>query len=405
MKKILLLFVLLIPNKALRKKARTYLKRTSFNFHFFSKSGLNLFLNSPVREDTILVIEMNNCHGEVVPGYAKYFLDLGYYADVLIAGDVYNENPFCRFKDHRLRIFNLGFPFIEKIGQERFSQYERIFLTSLSPSTPHEIFGAYPAMLRFLRDLPHGKKKTLVVEHDLAKLKTKDGFGHLGGGDFITLGPFRQGWMVNPHYFGDIHYAPKNKTTTFITVGEIHPAVKNHSLLLQVLEGLIAKNIDFKVIVIGKGGSHSLSETFLPHIEFRGRVNFQTLYDSMEKADFFLPLLDPEEPRHNRYFTSGVTGSAQLIYGFLTPPIIHEKFANFYGFNNKNSVIYHNCLEDSLEKAICMPGDTYLTIRKSLEKLRDDIYLKSINNLRKIIDSEMCGQTCCEFGGEKTDEA
>lgn len=64
------------------------------------------------------------------------------------------------------------------------------------------------------------------------------------------------------------------------------------------------------------------------------------MYEAMRRADYFLPLLDPGNPAHNRYTTTGVTGSAQLVYGFAKIPVIHEKFASFYGFNDRNALLY-----------------------------------------------------------------
>ncbi len=44
------------------------------------------------------------------------------------------------------------------------------------------------------------------------------------------------------------------------------------------------------------------------------------MYEAMRRAERFPPLLDPGNPAHNRYITTGVTGSAQLVYGFCENP-------------------------------------------------------------------------------------
>ena len=49
--------------------------------------------------------------------------------------------------------------------------------------------------------------------------------------------------------------------------------------------------------------------------------DFPAMYEAMRRADYFLPLLDPGNPAHDRYITTGITGSALLrLYGFAKIP-------------------------------------------------------------------------------------
>lgn len=41
-------------------------------------------LRATIRENSVLIVETNTCHYEVIPGYAKYFSELGYNVDVAV---------------------------------------------------------------------------------------------------------------------------------------------------------------------------------------------------------------------------------------------------------------------------------------------------------------------------------
>ena len=98
-----------------------------------------------------------------------------------------------------------------------------------------------------------------------------------------------------------------------------------------------------------------------------------------------MPLLDPENPAHDRYLTTGVTGSAQLIYGFAKVPVIHSKFAEFYRFNNSNAIVYNGDMADAMMRAINISGAEYETMRNELITTANEIKRESIDNLQEIL--------------------
>lgn len=378
---------IIIPNKRLRRKVRTYIKRFYFKgiFKFSPNKELINFNERVVRTNSVLMIEINSFHGEVLPGFAKYLLDLGYNVDLLITEEVYNEQPFKLFKDERINIFKLGFPDIEKIQKEKFNEYEFIFMSSSSKfSRPSPVYGAYSSMKRFLQDTPQGKNPTIFVYHDIEEVnKNSHKNNEL---KVITLGNIKGGKMVNPHYFGDVKITDKNDKTVFLTAGYINPKAKNHDLLLKAIKDLSDKNLNFEVVVIGGGDLKNIPEEAKNYIKFKGRLNFPDMYKELESADFFLPLLDPNNEAHERYITTGVTGSSQLIYGFLKPTIIHGKFSNFYGYNDKNSIIYYDDFSNKMSEAIQMKQSEYKEKQDNLKKLSNKIYEESLNNLRDLIN-------------------
>ena len=63
------------------------------------------------------------------------------------------------------------------------------------------------------------------------------------------------------------------------------------------------------------------------------------------------------------------------------------KFANVYGFSAENAVVYSNNTDLGLSmwKAIDMSDAEYEGIRNNLIRVSDDIYNKSLENLKKAL--------------------
>lgn len=63
------------------------------------------------------------------------------------------------------------------------------------------------------------------------------------------------------------------------------------------------------------GDNLVFDEEIAPYFDMRGRLSYKEMFTAMEEADFFLCLLDPENPAHERYISTGTSGGFQLIYG------------------------------------------------------------------------------------------
>ena len=105
------------------------------------------------------------------------------------------------------------------------------------------------------------------------------------------------------------------------------------------------KYLIFHVTIIGGRIENKLkvllNKTHLyKYVTFTGRIPYDIMYEYISKSDFFLPLLDPKY--HGIYLSKKTSGSFQLAYGFIIPMLIEKTFAEKYGFNNSNSIIYNN---------------------------------------------------------------
>jgi hypothetical protein len=357
----------------------------------FYQIGLIEYFTGGVKENSILMIEPNDCHGEVIPGYAKYLLDLGYTVDVVMVWELAWMLPLCRMEDPRIRKVIIPFSYInEFLGNSIVEKYKKIFLTSFrvyrwtKNNMGEPAFGLFP-------NLKKHRDKLVVVEHHFEKCDES----LLRQDRIITLEPFentlqKNSTACNPHYFGDIAIRPKNMPViNFISVGKIEAARKNHGILINAVLALDKAGIhNFKIIVIGQGKIPVLPVSIRKYFDFRGRVDFPAMYTAMEDADFFLPLLDSGLPAHKRYMDHATTGSFQLIYGFIKPCIIQRPFAHKRGLTEKNSLLYDKNEElcTAMQKAIEMTDIEYEFLQDELQKLVDKIYENSKTTIRRIVE-------------------
>ena len=373
----------LIPCQRARKRVRNFLVDWSFlSVARYLGNGAKA-----VRPNSILIFEPNRCHGECIPGYARYFLDMGFNVDVLMHRAVEVEHPCHRISQEEKLSLNGSNCIMMRLwmNKKRAGCYKAILINSSALYwVPDENRLASSTIDHFnLRDM----KNLLIVEHDLMDAGRFHEISFLEAGRLLTLGRFSRGTMVNPHYFGKIRVSPKNSTTRFIVVGNITERRKRHSLIFDAISRLKAAGIDnFEIVIVGGGGSLGhIPGGIRSHIHMRGRLDYPEMYDEMEKADFYLPLLDPDNESHNRYITTGVTGSALLIYGFLKPCLIHGKFAAFYGFNKANSIIYEDDFAASMKCAVEMDAAGYAGLQNQLKSLADSLYAESMGNLTRIV--------------------
>lgn len=337
----------------------------------------------------ILVIEPNRAHGEVIVGIVKYLIDLGFEVDVLLRSELIAENPFKRFKHKNIRIFEVSLFILYFMTKQLVARYKKTIISSSAFYCWIKTKDEQITYLSFLRDFAQGvdTKNILLIEHDLNDIERFAEQELLNNHQIITLADLGKAVFVNPHYFGPVVNLPKNTVTNFIVVGGIEIARKNHQALIAAVQNLVSQEIlDFKITIIGEGTIEALPEEIASFIEIKGRLDFEKMYDELDKADFFMPLLDQDNIAHNRYLTTATSGSFQLIYGFLKPAIINQKFAEIHKFNTQNAIVYNNNdLTTAMLAAINISRDKYSLMQNSLKALTNDIYKKSLANLASAI--------------------
>lgn len=351
-----------------------------------------------VPRNTVLLAEPNAFHGECLPGYLKYFRDLGYEVVVLCRYANYKEDPFCRFsvkpRCYCLTIWGMR----RYLRSRKIADYDYVLLTSVRVYlNEYRYFWRYPD---FLKMLPRGKRGVGLIEHSFGPCAygefwnnqaddskyLKELFDH----SFVLTGFAFRGReipMLNPHYFGDIK--PKENLSegkrVFIVVGKLSGSTRNFQSLFEALSQL-PDDLNYELRVIGSGTLNSAPEKIQSKIKILGRLNFEEMYCQLEQADFFLPLLDPKQ--HSLYLEYCTSGSRQLILGFNLPAIIHKAFAVHYGFTGDSCLTYSDdeTFEHAFVRALQMHDDEYSKMRQLLKNIHGDVFSISLDNLQKHID-------------------
>ncbi len=369
-----------IPGRERRHHCRDFL----MHLHVRDFGELRRFLDAETRERGVLLVETNDSHGEVIAGYVEYFRELGLSVDLLVNPAVLKENPFCRLDLSGVRVFASDYPLMRRFfASRKFREYEHVVLMS-SAAYFYREDGTYTSALEYYPELRR-HRSLFVVEHDLDDVGRFGERDLLAKGRLLTLGRFDRGVFAAPILFGSVAVTPRGGgVTTFVCVGGIERERKNHAELVSAIRAVAARRTDFKVVVVGKGELESLPEDVRPHVEVTGRLDFPAMFKRMEEADFYLPLLDAANPAHDRYVTTGVTGSAQLVYAFGKVPVVHPKFAPFYGFDGGNAVVAES-LADGMLAAIAMERGDYHKRQTALVALAGRLKEESARNIREML--------------------
>ena len=368
---------LFILNRKLRHKVSDYFLNSNF---FTSLYSFVRFCFHKKKFNGILIVELNNCHTECVIAYTKLFQKLGYCIDIIITRKALSNKPFTKQEKKLLNIYTFSlatFSWIKNIINKK--NYKCILLTSDT--------GYFTNNVNIIEKYPFLNKMNnfYVVCHDLKDI-IRNNLEYLNKKHhLIMLGKFNKGVFINPNIFTDNYTHKKNDVTKFVVVGAIQAYRKNHNLLIEAIKTLKDKNLNFYVDVIGKGSLKNLPSDISDYIRFHGYLNFPKMFNIVKNSDFFLPLLDQNNPDHNRYITTGVTGSAQMIYGFRKIPLIQQKFSSFYKFDKENALFYNENLSIVMEEAIKMTQQEYLKYYNNLNRTVLDINKESMENLRRIL--------------------
>lgn len=353
-------------------------------FNIFKKSQ-----KTPIiKDNTIIVWEACSLsHSEVVPGFVKYFHDLGYHVSVLVDPDRLKEGLFERFNLENVTLNKIKTKDSRKFFKNAdLSKLKGIMVTTVGKI--HNEIGYDDCIETFNSTL--NKNKLMLVEHDIKAAVD----ANLWNEKIITLREMdyknAKTVAINPHYFGDVKITPKNNDiVNFLTVGIIRPRKKNNGTIINAVLELHNKGItNFKVTVVGKGKIKDIPKEIQKYFDMKGRLPFNKMYEEIEQADYLITSYDSDNERHMRYITTGTSGNFQLIYGFLKPCLINQKYAPLNSFNEQNSIVYNKPSEysNAMERAIKLSSEEYTKMQNELSKTVEQIYNKSLNNLKELIN-------------------
>lgn len=352
---------------------------------YFDKLNNSLKINrfeelfeSKIEKRTALIFEANRYHFECLPGYAKYFIDLGYKIDILIRN--YGIKSFCLFNEiNKIRFFvfqNLKqFLKNSKNFTSFIKKYDYVVIQTTNNQNKDLFF--YLNLLN-LNNTIFVFQNMIYADANYSKFfETNRAW---------TLGNISKGLQVNPHYFGNIQIKDKNEKSIFFITST---KKRNYTCLVQSALKLKKDNLNFEIIVVGwrkffnfKNIPNYIADNF----SFKYNISFDELYKEINKSDFIIIPFDPNSKYDESYRTTRVSGSIQLAYGFLKPIIIDKDYAKFYSLNHKNSLIYENYdLYSLMKKAVKMSNNEYKQLQNNFNITAQEIYKISLKNVKKTI--------------------
>lgn len=347
------------------------------------------FFNKP-KNNTVLLIEANNSHTELLPSYVKYLKDLKFNVEII-----------ANFRQKQIlpplgadKIYYFNIPAIGNILKLRkIKKYAFLLFASYRLYYPKPDKSDLQSTIfdHFNIKYPPKYKNNSGVLYTLHHLEDYD-ISNKNGAIVLSknLKIHDNLHVVNPCFFKENVPKNKNLKTVFITTGRLDKLRKNSDLLFSAVSELLKDGIkNFEIKIIGDNEVDCVPENLKEFIKIKGRLNFEDLYKELEASDFYLPLLDPDLEEHKRYITTGTSGSFQLIRGFLLPPVINVVFANAHMFDGKNAVIYSENKEFSagLKKAIIADNGAYLNMQKELFNQRNEILQSSLNGLKTVLNN------------------
>ena len=334
-----------------------------------------------IKDKTILLFEPNHYHYECSPGYAKYFVDLGYNVDVLMKKQGKDSFYFFDNKD-KIRLFiydNLKqIRNYAKVLRSHFRSYSYIVIQTLSTKT----FGTI-SKLGLNRN-----GKVIYIFHFTYYYKILHFSSIKNKNRVWTLGNFSVGLQVVPFYIGNLKLKNKNKRTRFFTVSTVS---RQYNYLISAFEKLKDNNFEFDVIVVGKVKRFSIkniSEKLKDNFIFNYKVNYETLYKLVYSSDYIIITLDPDDKKNRIFKNKKVTGSAQLSLGFIKPALINKYFQDKYDMNEENSFPFDKInIYNTLKKAILFNNENYKKMQLNLINLANKAKEKSMINIKKTLNS------------------
>jgi hypothetical protein len=303
---------------------------------FFLKYFINNFRKSPeifhVRENSVLIIEFFDFHGEVCPGLVKYLLDLGFNVDIVFCRHKTGRNDpglfYCFNGNEKVRIKILSDVNINLLLRSSFSyKYKHVILTSFTDGMERE----------HLYKVDLFKLKIICMVHNTGIVHEYSRTNKIISLVMMDCINRKSPLIVNSHYFGEFEENNKSEATTFFTLntGELYR--RNLYLLFDAIDKLYENGINnFIIKIIGKG--INIPEKYSGNFQILGRLDFQDMYKEISGSDFILALIDQSSVQ----YINKASGTYALSYGFLKPILLHKKFSDISGFNDYNSIINYD---------------------------------------------------------------
>lgn len=360
----------------------------------------------------VLLFEPNPHHYEVIPGFAYYFDKMGYEIDCLVQKADWQGDVFTRSSSLKEKI---NFYYYQKEDWKyQIEELQKLYKYDLLFSTSFDLWGGdhWRNVYKELEEIDHSRLGVVGCYHAFSTYEENRRNCFIPIERIVSLSPVisNEGAFteVNANYFSDsVDKRPKNQMVRILSIGmstnrydlwnTIRDVVKKTkkpvSLICvgrktqkkkQILKYIIYRFLNIEIPCRYKNWPPLLHQWISKRrLSVQYNASFQILFREVEKADFLdasiLPIFRTE-------FTNNRTsGIKQLSLGFLKPCIIEKAVADYYGFTEKNAIIYEEGnLVEAINRAVCLSDEEYCNMVMEVEKLCNEIRNRSERNLREM---------------------
>lgn len=353
------------------------------------KAKISNILNLTGDDNKVLVIEANRGHGECIPGYVKYLLELGYKVEVLVLEAVYKEKPLAGINDNSAQIHGVSLRVMQEILKHRKCQFFKkiVFISSRVLIKKYSISMRVDKLFNCINKYA---EKVIMLEHAIEETigepKVKYRITVLAKTQLDVNKDIHMAY-VNSNYFVEDYNHVKGEGDERITFAMVGYIGDKKEVLLESFKYLDEKGYSsYKIVVAGRDIELNLEDKYKDKIEFLGWLTYEEMYEVLKKVDFYLPLLDINNEGHKKFLKERTSGGFQLIYGFEIPALIEKSFGESHELNTSNSIIYDdNDIGKAMERAIAMSGEEYQKLRENLRITKEKIREESLSNLKSIM--------------------
>ena len=340
-----------------------------------------------------LLVEANAFHLETIPGYILLLGAAGYRTTILhrpradLAGVLSrlpaNVMPAAR----AMSLTGMGMLLRHRFIAERFD------IVVLNSAMIAEPFGYFGSVTQYVGRQPAGRNGMISIVHSARHLRESADWDRMAAAGYFALRPVqvddRKLPMLAPVEFGAVERAPLAAPLKFVVVGRIAADYRNiDDLAAALAELMLGTYSAFEVHVVGAGSPAAFPEAVRNLIQFHGQLPFETMYELVENAHIFLPLLDSRVANHRHYLTDNTSGSRQLVLGFEKVSVWERPFAQAYGFDEESALIHEpGDLVGGLKAALALGPAEYDRIIAGVAEVKRAVFRASLGNLKRYLES------------------
>lgn len=373
------------------RRVRKLIRLHPFDAILTVKSFASYDLRHPSKRMALLV-EANAFHLETLPGYVQLLAAAGFRTTILHRPRADVPGALCRLPDNvmpAVRAMSLGGMGIFLRRRLIVERFDLLVLNSVTIAEPFGYFGSFAQYM----GLPlKGRNDLVSIVHSVRHLREGADWEHINKAGCFALRPVRvddtELPMLAPVDFGAVKRASLATPLKFVVVGRIAGAYRNTDSLVAALTELLSGTYPpFEVHVVGAGSPATFPDAVRGVIRFHGELSFEAMYEVVENAHVFLPLLDSRVRSHRDYLTGVTSGSRQLVLGFEKVSVWERPFAEIYGFDEKSALIHKpGDLIGGLKAALELDPARYERMMIAVAEVKRVVFQASLANLKDYLE-------------------